>query len=156
MKKRNVFLSFILGTILLTACMGFAPEKKSAPAAESIDEVVQPTGLFTNLSLSINCGMGEVWATVKNSFTLFPATVTVYVELYNSTEFEESYKDMNFVGREFIQDLNINQTLQISAPTKGEMRYWQARMYFKVDRRDWQEKMTSTVLIDGDGNYIRG
>lgn len=116
---------------------------------------VTPRGIFAALSLSINSGDGKVWATAKNDFTLFPATVIVIVELYSSDVYYESHTQMTLTSRNTIDDLNIGNTLVAEASTGGVQKYWQARMRYKVDNRSWKEEVTDSLLIDGDGNYIK-
>ena len=138
-------LSFVL---LLCPCLGnAAPVSVSAEASET-------RGLVTNLSLSINGGNGIVWAKVKNNFTLFPSVIVVYLELYSSYEYTEDYTEMTCVKRVMIADLNQGETLETSAPTNGEQKYWCARMRFKFDQREWEERTTGTYLCDSDGNII--
>jgi len=111
-------------------------------------------GIYTALSLSINGGDGKVWATVKNDFTLFPATVIVVVELYASDTYHEDYRQMTLISRNTTGDLNIGKTISAEASTEGVQRYWQARMRYKIDNKAWEERVTDSLLCDADGNYI--
>lgn len=111
-------------------------------------------GLFISLSLSINGGDGKVWATAKNDFTLFPATVIVIVELYSSYEYYESYEKMTLITANTSMDLNFNKTLVAEASTNGEQRYWQARMRYKADNRDWKSEHTATCKIGASGEFL--
>lgn len=91
MKAKNLKLAIIAVifiTVLTSSFIGLINSQKVyAATAENelinyetnIEELndVEPYGLFTSLSISINGGNGKVWATVKNDFTLFPATVIV-------------------------------------------------------------------------------
>lgn len=62
---------------------------------------------------------------------------------------------MTLTSRNTIDDLNIGNTLVAEASTGGVQKYWQARMRYKVDNRSWKEEVTDSLLIDGDGNYIK-
>lgn len=117
----------------------------------------EPTtrGIYTALSLSINGADGKVWATVKNDFTLFPATVIVIVELYSSDTYYESYTQMTLTSRNTIDDLNMGNTIKAEASTGGVQKYWQARMRYKIDNKAWEERVTDSLLFDANGNYIK-
>ena len=140
-------LSFVL---LLCPCLGnAAPVSVSAEASET-------RGLLTRLTLTSGGGDGIVWAKVKNNFTLFPSVIIVYLELYSSYEYTEDYTEMTCVKRVMIADLNQGETLETSAPTNGEQKYWCARMNYKFDQRDWAEKFTPIFLRDAAGNLVEG
>lgn len=111
--------------------------------------------LFTSLALGIGGGNGEVFADVKNEFTLGFATVPVFVELYSSVTYQDKYDKMTFEGRNYIDDLNFLETIKVTAPTNGVQRYWMARMKYKVDNGSWKEDTTSVWLFDGNGNVIK-
>ena len=151
MTKKKFGLCVTALAMLVTVCIGAGVPRKEASAAEA-----EPLGLFTKLSLSLDGGNGDVWATAENEFTLLPATVTVYLELYYSKSYQEDYRNMIYVGQNYIYDLDQGETLQYSASTEREQRYWKARIRYKVDSDDWKEKVTTTVLFDGAGNYISG
>lgn len=119
------------------------------------EEDVSPRGLFTNLTLAIGGGNGEIWADVKNEFTLFPATVWVYVELYSSDTYQEFYTTMKLEKMGSIADLDMGNTIRISVPTGGKQRYWQARMRYRLDQNDWQSKSTPTFLYGAEGDFIQ-
>lgn len=140
----------VISIMFLAVCLGISIPHQKAEAA------TEPTGLFTQLSVSLNGGDGNVWATVKNDFTLFPATVTVYLELYYSLEYAESYSEMTYVGQAYLHDLDMGSALQYSASTEGQQRYWLARVRYKIDSRDWEEKTTNPVLFNAFGNHING
>ncbi len=149
MTKKKFGLCVTALAMLVTACFGAGAPRKEASAAEA-----EPLGLLTRLSLTLDGGNGDVWATVKNEFTLFPATVTVYLELYYSYEYRESYTQMTYSGEAYIYDLDMGETLQYSASTEGKQRYWKARIHYKVDSDDWKEELTNTALFDEIGNHI--
>ena len=155
----NVVKKRCLGALLAFACAAccFAgvasftvAEAKSVEHAADA-EVEVDRGLITNLTLGMHGEDGRIWAQVKNEFTLFPSVIIVYVELYSSKTYQESYTAMELEGREYIADLNIGETLELSVPTGGEQKYWMARMRYKFADRDWVEKMTDALLYSAAG-----
>ena len=155
----NVVKKRCLGALLAFACAAccFAgvasftvAEAKSVEHAADA-EVEAERGLFTSISLSIGGEDGRIWAQAKNEFTLFPSVIIVYVELYSSNTYQESYTAMELEGREYIADLNIGETLELSVSTGGEQKYWMARMRYKFDDRDWVEKTTDALLYSAAG-----
>ncbi len=75
---------------------------------------------------------------------------------FYSYDYQESYKNMILANKTYIADLDQGKTLTASASTEGETRYWQARMYYRIDNGSWEEKMTGTYLVDGQGNNLNG
>ncbi|MDE6441858.1 MAG: hypothetical protein K2L12_03780 [Clostridia bacterium] len=118
------------------------------------EELVTTKGIATNLTLSIGGGEGAVWAKVRNNFTLLPSTIWVFVELYSSQTYQESYTSMTREKIESVKDLDIGKSITISVPTGGAQKYWQARMRYKFDNRDWVTKCTSTFLYSANGEVI--
>lgn len=110
--------------------------------------------LFTTLGLTIGALNGEVYARVKNEFTLGFAVVQVYAQLYSSYTYQSSYTSMTLESQAYIADLNINETIRTSAPINGEQKYWMARAYYKVNDGDWKDKVTNVWLIDANGNKV--
>ena len=125
----------------------------SAGVIETGDDV-STRGLFTSLSLSINGGDGKIWATVRNDITIFPSTVKVIVELYNSPIYQENYENMTLVVRKSTPDLNIGDSIVAESPTYGVQKYWQARMRYKVDDKAWESRNTGTLLYSADGEFL--
>lgn len=125
----------------------------SAGVIEAGDDV-STRGLFTSLSLSIDGGNGSVWATVKNDITFFPSTVMVIVELYSSIGYQESHENMTLVVRKSTLDLNMGDSIVASSPTYGVQKYWQARMRYKIDDKEWEAKDTGTYLYNAEGEYV--
>lgn len=153
MKISKKFIVSFLAVTLLVCASGFTTVYAKAKTVDSNEEV-EPRGIYTTLELNIYGNEGQVWATVKNKFTLFPSTVYVIVQLYSSDTYQESYQNMTLASQNSILDLDQGHTLTTSASTNGEQKYWQARAYYKIDRKDWQEKTTETWLIGGDGIVV--
>ena len=160
MTRTKILLTFIIISILLaTALMGgsiiFAyaeTVEADIPEYEPIENnEVTPYGLFTNLTLSIDGGDGKVWATAKNKFTLFSASIPVVVEIYSSDTYQESYTNMTLESRNYINNLKMGQTVTATASTNGQQKYWKGRMYFNIDNKGWDEDVTTTWLCDPNG-----
>ena len=148
-------LSFSIGALGLFAerrtASAETDERKSVSSVTDGEEGGAPR-LLTNLSISIKGANGVITTTVRNDFTLFPSTVVVYVELYSSPTYYESYKDMNLVASNMTNDLNIYQTISASASTNGQQMYWQGRMRYQINGAEWKDTVTGTYLYTADGN----
>ena len=162
-KRTHVGILALAFAAMLLFCVVFGGQQAYAQTAEerggeAVEDVDADSGiearLFTNLTLSIGGSNGEVWAEVRNDFTLGFATVMVYVELYSSASYYESHTNMRLENRTFTSDLNIFQTVGVSAPTGGVQRYWLARMRFKINSGEWEDRVTNAWLFDGDGNVL--
>lgn len=137
-----------LTSIFLFCGCSAKPTKSQAP------DGADAYGVYTNLTLSLDCGEGKVWASVKNTFTLMPSKVRVSVELYASEDYKPSYKEMSLVSENAVTDLNMGDSVTAEATTNGKEMYWQARAYYKVDEKDWQERTTKIWQIKGNGNIV--
>lgn len=156
-KSKVIFLTSI--TILLTFILFFIYFSPIVAHAETIEsdgeENDNARGVYAKLSLSINAKDGIVTATVKNDFTLGNSKIPVVVELYSSYTFQEYTSNMNLESRNTTTDLNIFKTISTSSSTNGEQKYWCALMRYKHDSSDWIEKVTSIILLDGNGNVVK-
>lgn len=155
----NIVKKRCLGALLAFACAAFCfagvasftvAEAKSVEHAADA-EVEAERGIATSLTLDIGGENGQIWAKVKNQFTLFPSVIAVYVELYSSKTYQESHTAMELEGRKYIADLNMGETLELSVSTGGEQKYWMARARYKFDDRDWVEKTTDALLYSAAG-----
>ena len=148
-----LLLAFVL---MLYPCLGMAMQtEKPQEVKKSMeyDSVIlgDERGILTKIVLSIDGGDGYVWGRVRNIFTLLPSVIVVHVELYSSKNYTEDYTQMTFEGRNSILDLNQGETIDIKVSTKGEQKYWKARMRYKFDDRDWVEEETVSILFDANG-----
>ena len=144
-----------MGSALNASASDVSSDGTLETTAVSVDETAEAEPrLFTLLSLNIGAENGEVWAAVKNEFTLGFSTVRVYVQLYSSYTYKESYTNMTFESQTYIEDLNIGETVRTAASTNGEQKYWMARARYRINSGDWEEKVSSLWLIDGDGNKV--
>lgn len=120
----------------------------------NFDEFAEPYGLYTNLTLAMNGGENKVIATVKNNFTLFPSIVNVIVQLYSTYDYEEDYKNMTLMSYNSIEDLDQGKTISTEAPTNGEQKFWIARMRYRIDNKEWNERIVGPAKYSASGEYI--
>lgn len=160
--KKFFATSTLLIISALLCCLSFlflnkgstAIAEESSITVANYGDVAEPQGLFTKMTLGIKGENGVITATAKNSFTMFNSVIWVFIELYSSTNYQESYTNMELMAIDNIRDLNMGNSISVSVSTNGETRYWQARMRYKFDNNDWVAKTTSTFLYDGNGNEL--
>lgn len=163
-KKIKSKLSIAFATVALCAACSFtsviyasADEKIETNANNALQEKVEKEQieerLFTNLTIAINGGSGEVWTTVKNTFTLFPSTVYVIVLLYRSDEYCEDYTNMTLVATNSTTDLDMGNTIEARASTEWKQSYWMGRMRYRIGGADWDER-TVGGLYSADGEFL--
>ena len=158
--KKRILLVSVMVLISLFFLISICNVKKAK--ADTVDygeqmtetEEISPR-LLTTLNLGIGGKDGEVFFFFSNEFTLGFSTVKVYVELYSSSTYQESYSTMTLEAINYIDDLNIWKSIEVRVPTGGQTRYWQARTRYKPNSSDWAEKVTSVWLFDGNGNVIK-
>ena len=160
LKLRNVsklMLAIIMALIFavssLTTISAFADKEVTTNSEKETDEEISER-LLTNLEISLNGGNGEVWATVKNKFTLFPSTVYVIVQLYVSDVYCEDYKEMTLVSQNSTLDLDMGHTIEARASTEGKQRYWMGRMRYKIDGNSWDERTAGVGLYSATGDFL--
>ncbi len=119
---------------------------------QSGEEEISPQMLVT-LSLTLNGGNGEIWATVKNDFQLFSSTVNVIVQLFYSYSYCEDYNQMTLAKIDSIDDLNMGKTFTVKVSTEGEERFWLARMRYRENNGSWSERVVS-ARYSASGQYI--
>lgn len=151
-----IALALCVGIFTTTACntSAVARADDNIPTVETIDDGVELYGVYTKIKLYMEGGNGEVWAVAKNTFTLFPSKVHVYVYLYSSDTYQEDYNNMTLMAKNYIDDLNIGKSVEARASTGGVAKYWRARISYRVDGKDLKELETDTFLADADGIYI--
>ncbi len=154
-KVKKAIIKFILVLLAVTLCVPFVAcgDKTAGGVNNAVEggKEVTPCGLYTDLQFSINGENGRVKATVKNKFTLLPSTVTVTVELYRSSDYEESIADMTMVASNKVYDLDQGKTVSASASTEGKAGYWKARASYRIDSKTPQEKISETVYFNANG-----
>ncbi len=140
-------IAILTGCVALCSMGGTAYADTAEPLADA-----EPYGVFTKVDLDLGSNGTEVWAEVQNTFTLGKATVSVYVFIYSSPTYQESYKDMTLENQKYIYDLDMGKSVRTSAPINGVQRFWRARMMYRLDNKDWVSKETVSILIDANGN----
>ena len=159
-KKKTTFIIFVIAIIVFCMPVYYST---AIPQCYAYDEIYKTNakkdniltkGIFVKITLSVTGGNNQVQATVKHDFSIFPTTVNVYVFLYYSTSFTVDYQDMELVCFDHSSNLALNDTLTVTASTGGEQRYWIARMYYKIDDREWENRITGPVLCSATGELI--
>ncbi|MDE6472698.1 MAG: hypothetical protein K2L52_06685 [Clostridia bacterium] len=142
-------IAVLTGCVALCSMGGTAYAETADTSADA-----EPYGLVTKIALDMGTSGTEVFAEAQNVFTLGNSTIQVYVFIYSSPTYQESYKDMTLENQKFIGDLDIHKSVRTSAPINGVQRFWKARMMYKFDNRDWVAKETVALLIDVNGNLV--
>ncbi len=140
-------IAILTGCVALWSMGGTAYADTAEPLADA-----EPYGVFTKIDLDLGSNGTEVFAEAQNTFTLGKSTVSVYVFIYSSPTYQESYKDMTLENQKYIYDLDMGKSVRTSAPINGVQRFWRARMMYKLDNKDWVSKETVSLLVDVNGN----
>lgn len=61
---------------------------------------------------------------------------------------------MTLVSQNSITDLDMGKSISTSASTNGMKKYWQARTYYRIDKKDWSSRNTATYLFDENGIIV--
>lgn len=160
LKKLSVVLLVLLCALVAIvplATKGYAKADENYEAELAVEEVsanVEPRGLYTSLSISLNGGNGKIWATAKNEITIFPSTVYVIVQLYSSYSYCEDYREMTLVSTNTISDLDMGKTLVTEASTNGEEKFWMGRVRYRVDNGDWKDKTVGALRYSANGECL--
>lgn len=161
--KKSFLVTVCAIMMLFVVCFAMAPAAAASADAdaeeqiiktEEVQEEVVPYGWFTNLSISINGGNGKVWTTVRNDFTLFPAVVTVVIQLYVSDTYQEDYHNMTIAAQDEIADLDMGKSITVEASTNGKDLYWIGRMRYDLDGRGWDERTVGPAHYSASGEYL--
>ena len=153
MKKKGKIKYVIVSALMLGALTTPIMPVHSVKA-ETMQDSVEPKGIFTSLSLYMEVGNGQVSSVCKNQLTIFPAEVKVYIELYCSDTYQESYTTMNLVEMIYTPDLNMGSTISATGNINGQTKYWQGRVRYRIDSNAWEARNTGTICVDGNGNII--
>lgn len=162
--KKSFLVTVCAIMMLFVVCFAMAPAAAASADADAEEQIVQsegvqgeevvPYGWFTNLSISINGGNGKVWTTVRNDFTLFPAVVTVVIQLYVSDTYQEDYHNMTIAAQDEIADLDMGKSITVEASTNGKDLYWIGRMRYDLDGRGWDERTVGPAHYSASGEYL--
>lgn len=156
-------ISLFLCVMVLISLLVFAPARvvnAHADEGSQYDTVVSNSsesaqrGLIAFIDLGISGKDGRIYADAYNKSTLGLSTIRVYVQLYRSETYQESYENMTFLGQAYDNDLDMFETLTFHAPTDGKTFYWQARMRYRMDNNEWVSVTTGPLLYDGDANLL--
>ena len=161
--KKVVFglLAAVLFVALLIpglTCRAGAAENAEADGSVSVQEESASPRIFAHLTLSISGGdgRGNIYATVKNEFTLFPSTVNVVVSLYSSPIASTDYENMQLQATANSNDLNMGTTLTAIANNGGRQLYWYAVAEYQEGGGAWKTIEAGPALYDARGYYISG
>lgn len=167
MTKTKKTVKILTMSAVVALCAVCVPISATHASAESVmttseTDIVQemavseenPERLLTNLGITLNGENGEVWATVKNRFTLFPSTVYVIVQLYRSDTYCEDYKEMTLVSANSTMDLDMGHTIEARGSTEGRESYWMGRMRYKIDNDPWDERTVGVGRYSADGEFL--
>lgn len=159
-KVKKVVVSIGLSALLLGAVLAaFSHQGMKASAAEleqaeeaiveeSVsDSSAEPYGLYTKISITLSADSTYVYATAKNEFTLFMATIHVYAELYSFDRYQTTYTEDDLEARSYIVDLDQGKTLEARAEIGGRSRYWLAVARYQMDGGEWVTIKTDASLI---------
>ena len=144
LKKLSVVLLVLLCALVAIvplATKGYAKADENYEAELAVEEVsanVEPRGLYTSLSISLNGGNGKIWATAKNS----------------SYSYCEDYREMTLVSTNTISDLDMGKTLVAEASTNGEEKFWMGRVRYRVDNGDWKDKTVGALRYSASGECL--
>ena len=127
----SILMTFALFFMLfpsLGMAAASAEREQNANVTTKEQSYNEARGLFAILDIFIDSDGDHILGRVKNTFTLFPSTIVVYLELYSSEVYTEDHTQM---------------TLD-----------WKARMRYQFDDRDWVERETISYLYSADGECL--
>lgn len=159
MKHKKIAIAVLTVMICLVMIGGIstavAEENNSRMLGFSSEEV-ETKGVYVVVSVDLLAnGDGTVTARARNDFTLGTTILAVKVELYASVYFPMDYTEMQKVAWHETYDLNIFDTLTATSPTRGQQKYWCARVMYNKDGEGWKSDVTPIVLIDANGNKVK-
>lgn len=123
--------------------------------SEQEDSDVVARGLFAVITIDLDGDSnGTVSATASNTFTLFPSTIPVTVELYYSSTYQTDYTNMTLVSSHSTHDLDMGSSIFAVSSTNGEARYWYARAKYKIDDGEWRYLTAGPEYYDANGTFV--
>ena len=153
----SILMTFALFFMLfpsLGMAAASAEREQNANVTTKEQSYNEARGLFAILDIFIDSDGDHILGRVKNTFTLFPSTIVVYLELYSSEVYTEDHTQMTLEGNNMTYDLNQGEVLEVRASTGGRQKYWKARMRYQFDDRDWVEDETRSILYSADGECL--
>lgn len=158
MKHKKIAIAVLTVMICLVMIGGISTavaEENSASILGFSSQEIEPQGVMTAVTIKLVAnGDGTVTATAKNEFTLGNTKLQVIVELYALVFFPMDYTEMQKVAWNQIDDLNIFESISATSPTRGQQKYWCARVLYNKDDQGWVSKTTGIRLIDANGNEV--
>ena len=99
-------------------------------------------------------GQGNITGTAKNAFTLGTSVIPVYVALFRSDDYVDNTANMVLVAQRYTADLNIFDSISVTASTGGRSSYWAVRVRYNKDYSGWTEIWSPIFHFDAQGNII--
>lgn len=152
--KHVLIIIALLGMILCMTIVGTGSVFADDNQPGNLE--VEPNGIFVALDIQIKGnGNGTITATATNKFTLGNTILQVVVKLYASDTFAYDISDMDLIASNSVTDLNIFDSISVTANTNSKSKYWCAVVDYKRDNDGWQTKATNIALFDEKGNIIK-
>lgn len=156
MKHKKMVIAVLTVMICLVMIGGISTtvaEENNAAILGFSSQDIETKGVFVTVGVKLQGnGDGTVSAIARNDFTLGTTILAVIVELYASVYFPMDYTEMQKVAWNETYDLNIFDTLSATSPTRGEMKYWCARVMYNKDGEGWKSDVTPVIRYDANGN----
>lgn len=158
MKHKKMVIAVLTVMICLVMIGGISTvvaEENNAGILSFSSEDIETKGVFVTVGVKLQGnGDGTVSAIARNDFTLGNTILAVKVELYASVYFPMDYTEMQKVAWHETYDLNIFDTLSATSPTRGQQKYWCARVMYNKDGEGWKSDVTPIILLDANGNKV--
>lgn len=110
------------------------------------------SNIFSFLSVRLRAEESTVFAVARNEFALDSAVIPVTLTLYRSDTETADISQMTEIGRTHSDDLDWNQTLELSAPIERDGWYCAAIEY--TAGGETRVLLSGTVHYDTGGNRI--
>lgn len=151
-KTTKYFAIFIITIFIISAAIGcftaqpiFAEEENS-----SLERA-----MGFRVSYQLKGENSNIIGVAKNIFNIYLDDINVYIYLYMSETYEESYVNMILCDWNYSQNLKVGQELYVQHTTGNKQLYWKLRVRYRRDGKDWEEEVSQTYLVDGDGNLLK-
>lgn len=156
-QKTKKALAALAALTVLTAgtllCGNAQPEIAKAET-NGTQTSVEPRGFYTNVEIYFSVIGTTVAATAENTFTFFPSTVKVTVNLYSSETYTENVSEMTLESTASIADLNMGNSLQTTAEINGRVLYWRGEVCYNLDNKPQEKKYTDIYRLSANGTVI--
>lgn len=96
--------------------------------------------LFTQLKIEVTESGDNVFAMLTNTFTFLSSTVEVSLYLYSSAAKTTDVTQMTIEGTAYSSDLNMNESITVTASKHSEERYWVGyAIYYKDSGNEYYQ-----------------